>query len=96
MTYAIEVENLHVVRGETAILRGIDCRVVAGTCVAILGPNGCGKTTLMRTLTGQMFITSGSVRVLGETIGETDVRTLRRRIGMVNPWSGNSHTLNSA
>jgi iron complex transport system ATP-binding protein len=95
MTHAIEVQNLHVVRGETAILRGIDCRVEAGTCMAILGPNGCGKTTLMRTLTGQMFITSGSVRVLGETMGETDVRALRRRIGMVNPSAGNSHTPNS-
>jgi iron complex transport system ATP-binding protein len=92
---AVEVEDLHVVRGETPILRGVSCRVEAGTCTAILGPNGCGKTTLMRTLTGQVFITSGSVRVLGETIGETDVRALRKRIGIVNPSAGDSHAANS-
>lgn len=92
---AVEVEDLHVVRGDTPILRGVSCRVPAGSCTAILGPNGCGKTTLMRALTGQMFITSGSVRVLGQTIGETDVRALRKHIGVVNPSAGDSHLANS-
>ncbi len=82
---AIEVHDLHVVRGRTHILRGVNCTIRAGTCTAILGPNGSGKTTLTRTFTGQVFITHGSVRVLGQTIGHTDVRALRRRIGIINP-----------
>ena len=82
---AAEATDVHVVRGSTRILDGVTCRIERGQCVAILGPNGCGKTTLARTLTGQMFVTSGTVRVLGQTLGQTDIRALRRQIGLVNP-----------
>jgi iron complex transport system ATP-binding protein len=92
---AIEITNLHVARGEVKILDGVSCRIPKGKCTALLGPNGCGKTTLMRVFTGQMFITEGTAVVLGETVGETDVRALRRRIGVVNPNPGNSHDANS-
>ncbi len=82
---AVVVHDLHVTRGQTTILQGIDCTLPAGQCIALLGPNGCGKTTLTKCLTGHMFITQGQVTVLGQTIGQTDVRALRRRIGVVNP-----------
>lgn len=82
---AVDARDLRVVRGGEPILDGLDVQIARGRCAAILGPNGCGKTTFARTLLGQMFITSGTVRVLGETLGQTDVRALRRRIGIVNP-----------
>jgi iron complex transport system ATP-binding protein len=82
---AVDVNDVHITRGGTSILRGVTYRIEAGSCTAILGPNGCGKTTLTRAITGHMFITSGSVSVLGETIGRTDIRALRRRIAVVNP-----------
>jgi iron complex transport system ATP-binding protein len=50
-----------------------------------LGPNGCGKTTLARCLTGHALFRSGAVRVLGRRIGRTDVRALRRRVAVVHP-----------
>jgi iron complex transport system ATP-binding protein len=89
---AVVAQDVHVARGATQILRGVSCRIPAGRCTAILGPNGCGKTTLTRTFTGQMFITSGSVQVLGETIGRTDIRALRRRVAVVNPTSDSAES----
>ncbi len=91
---AVMVSDLYVTRGQTAILQGIDCTLPAGQCIALLGPNGCGKTTLTKCLTGHMFITQGQVTVLGQTIGQTDVRALRKRIGVVNPVvdAGAMHT----
>lgn len=84
-TLAVQVEGLTVVRSQTTILDGVSCQLERGKYTAVLGPNGCGKTTLSRVLLGQMFATSGTVRVLGETLGQTDIRRLRRRIGIVNP-----------
>jgi iron complex transport system ATP-binding protein len=87
-TYAIVTCDLTVTRYDTHILRNVSCRIPAGVCTAILGPNGSGKTTFTRALTGQTFITAGSVSVLGETIDQTNVRALRQRIGLVNPTVG--------
>ena len=81
---AVEVRDLHIVRGTTAILRGVDCRLPAGKCTVLLGANGCGKTTLTRALTGHMLITRGRIRVLGQVLGCTDIRALRRRVAVVN------------
>ena len=84
-TAAADVQGLVIKRGETTILDSVSCRLEAGQYTAILGPNGCGKTTFARCLLGQMYATKGTVTVLGETLGRTDIRKLRRRIGIVNP-----------
>ena len=82
---AIDAEGLVVRRGTTTILDGLTCQVERGTAAAILGPNGCGKTTFARCLTGTMFATQGRLTVLDQTIGQTNILALRRRVGLVNP-----------
>ncbi len=79
----LEVTGLRVVRGSTVILRDVNWRVASGEHWAILGPNGCGKTSLLKVLMGYLSPTAGTIAVLGQRYGETDWRELRFQIGLV-------------
>jgi iron complex transport system ATP-binding protein len=79
----LKVSGLCVSRGRTQILRGVDWRVGRGEHWVILGPNGCGKTSLLKSVTGYLSPSLGSITLLGETYGETDWRDLRLKIGLV-------------
>jgi iron complex transport system ATP-binding protein len=80
---AIDITGVTVARGPRKILRNISWTVPAGACAAILGPNGSGKSTLARVIMGQMWPTSGKVRILGQLFGETDLNQLRQSIRLV-------------
>ncbi|MEM1334760.1 MAG: ATP-binding cassette domain-containing protein [Actinomycetota bacterium] len=78
---ALELIGVHVRRDGIGILDPIDLRVEHGERWVVLGPNGCGKTTLLRIMALFDHPTGGTVEVLGARLGQTDVRTLRRRVG---------------
>lgn len=63
------------------ILRDVDWRVDSFQHWIVLGPNGSGKTTLLQVASMWVHPSTGEVTVLGQTLGRTDVRTLRSRIG---------------
>ncbi|HEY5719578.1 MAG TPA: ABC transporter ATP-binding protein, partial [Gammaproteobacteria bacterium] len=82
----IVVENLHFARAGRPIFRGIDLVIPRGRVVAIMGPSGTGKTTLLRLIGGQLRPDAGRVLVDGEEVhrlGRSDLYRLRRRMGML-------------
>jgi iron complex transport system ATP-binding protein len=86
----LEVSNLRVNRGETAILRGIDWRVESGQHWVVLGANGSGKTSLLKALTGFLSPTAGEISLLGQIYGDSDWRALRLHLGVVTSAFGAS------
>jgi branched-chain amino acid transport system ATP-binding protein len=65
MTSLLAAEDLHAFYGESHVLRGVTLAVDSGEAVGLLGRNGMGKTTLIRTLLSQLRAARGTVRVRG-------------------------------
>jgi iron complex transport system ATP-binding protein len=80
-----ELENVTVYRGDVRALDHLSLTLHAGEHVAILGPNGCGKSTLIKTLTRECYPATGNgpfgVRVMG--LERWDVAALRATLGIV-------------
>lgn len=80
-TPIIELDHVSYSQQRTRILDDVSWRLDAGQHWAVLGPNGCGKTTMLRIACGYIWPTSGVVRRLGEEL--VDLGELRRSIGWV-------------
>lgn len=78
---SLELDRVTFTRGDRRILDEISLQVLPCERWLVLGANGSGKTTLLRIAAMYEHPSSGTVSVLGETFGRTDVRRLRRRIG---------------
>ncbi|KNX40423.1 MAG: urea ABC transporter ATP-binding subunit UrtE [Roseovarius sp.] len=72
----LNVKELRSAYGESEVLHGLDLDVAPGEIIAIMGRNGMGKTTLMKTLMGIMPTRSGTVTVEGKTV--TDLKPHQR------------------
>jgi iron complex transport system ATP-binding protein len=85
LTPALRCSDITLDLDATRILDAVDWEVQPGEHWVVLGPNGAGKTTLLRIAALYQHPTSGTVDVLGERLGRTDVRTLRERIAFSSP-----------
>jgi phospholipid/cholesterol/gamma-HCH transport system ATP-binding protein len=82
----VDIRNLHFTYGDRPVLEGINMTIPRGKVVAIMGGSGCGKTTLLRCIGGQLRPSGGSVR-FGEhqvcRMSHAELYRLRRGMGML-------------
>ncbi|MGC8719759.1 MAG: ABC transporter ATP-binding protein [Thermodesulforhabdaceae bacterium] len=83
---AIDMQNVFFIRQGKEILRDFSWQVEEGINWVLMGPNGSGKTTILKLLAGYIWPTKGSVSVLGHRFGEVDLRRLRQQIGWVGSF----------
>ena len=88
-TALLSIDGLHAHYGDSHVLRGVALDLQAGTSLGLLGRNGMGKTTLIRTVLGYLKPTGGRVRWQGrESTGERPERMARAGIGYVTEGRG--------
>ncbi|WP_413436856.1 ABC transporter ATP-binding protein [Sulfuriferula sp. GW1] len=82
----VEIRNLSFAYGKRPILQGINLVAPRGKVIAIMGGSGCGKTTLLQLIGGQLRPSKGEVRVSGQLVHDLDQQALyqlRRKMGML-------------
>ncbi len=82
----VEIDDVSFTYDVRPVLKGINMRMGRGKVVAIMGLSGCGKTTLLRLIGGQLRPTQGRITVDGQVIHELDrdgLFRMRRRMGML-------------
>jgi len=82
----LELNRVTVMRGERAALQDVSLRIGAGEHVCILGPNGCGKSTLIKTITRECYplaLEGSSISILGQE--RWNIFELRSLLGIVSP-----------
>ena len=76
----VEFENVEKSFGMARVLKGISFDVLRGERVALFGPNGSGKTTIVKLMAGLLKATKGKVKVFGKEVDEE----VKRKIGVVS------------
>lgn len=85
----LQIEGLNTYYGDSHILRGVDVALPAATSIGLLGRNGMGKTTLIRSLMGYVRPASGRVKLDGDDVtGWAPEKMARRGIGYVPEGRG--------
>ncbi len=81
----VEIKELAFSYGKNVIFRNVNLAIPRGKVVGIMGASGCGKTTLMRLIGGQLKPLRGQVKVMGKVVHELsreDLFQLRHKMGM--------------
>ena len=66
----VDIQDLHFSYDGRPVLAGINMKIPRGSVVAIMGGSGCGKTTLLRCIGGQLRPTGGMVRLGDQRVSE--------------------------
>ena len=79
----LDFENIHVQYGRKEILHGVDLSVEKGKITGIVGPNGCGKSTLVKTVFGIAPMKEGKIILEGQDTGKMTRKELSEKLGYV-------------
>lgn len=79
----IEIRNLSVGHKKEAILENINVSLSGSSMIALMGVNGCGKTTLLKTLSGLLPSISGCISLYGTKLDNLDIRSKAKIISVV-------------
>lgn len=80
----IELRDVAVVFDNHTVLKPLSVRFECGQRWIVMGPNGCGKTTLLRVLSLYLHPSRGDIAVAGQSLGTFDVRTARARLAYMS------------
>lgn len=80
---AIKIEHLHFAYPDKTILRGVNLAIDGGKFTGILGPNGCGKTTLLKNISGYLTPHNGEIIILNRPVNRLSKKEKARLIGYV-------------
>lgn len=79
----LQLRNLTVGHGNKLLISSVNTSVVAGSFVLLLGANGVGKSTLLKTITGQLASITGEVVVNGKAISAIDVKAMSKIVSFL-------------
>ncbi len=79
----LEFQNIHVQYGKKEILHGVDLGIEKGQITGVVGPNGCGKSTLIKTVFGIAPVAEGTIRINGKDTREMKRREISESLGYV-------------
>jgi iron complex transport system ATP-binding protein len=82
-THSLVVDNLTLGYGDRTVIDALDLTVPAGRITAIVGPNACGKSTLLRSMSRLLAPRSGQVLLDGKSVHRTPAKELARTLGLL-------------
>lgn len=88
----LQVDDVHFSYGTKEVLKGVSLSAEKNEIVSILGPNGVGKTTLLRCICNTLTPSSGSVKVCGKELNEIGPRDMAKLVGYVPQKADTSRT----
>ena len=82
VTGRLDLEHVTLTYGETKVLDDVNMHIAPGQVIGIMGPTGCGKTTLVNVIDRFADVTEGSVKLDGVDVRKWSLKKLRRSIGL--------------